>query len=147
MNHDIESRLKRDALLVEREAPERIVSELRARLERERAPEPVAFGSRTGGLLAAAAILVAVGGLVWALSALGRHDGADGTPTDIVRGPEQGPARGGLAGIALPGPAQGLAFASRAGEPLTAEWESMKSDSRALLRGFERRIPRLAPRD
>jgi hypothetical protein len=148
MKHDIESRLQRDALLVEREAPERILSGLRGRLEFERAPEPAVTSSRMGGLLAAAVILVAAGGLVWGLRSLGKPEGVgDGDHASVASTTMQGSSGASFTLFALPGPSQGLALASRASEPLSREWESMKQDSVALLRGFERQIPRLAPRD
>jgi hypothetical protein len=40
-----------------------------------------------------------------------------------------------------------MSFAARAGEPLSREWENVKSDSKALLRDFERQIPRLPTRE
>ncbi len=148
MKQDLEARLKRDALLVEREAPARILSGLRLRLERERASEPAVTGSRTGGLLAAAAILVVAGGLVWTLKSVGRGDRVgDGAPVNPTSTTTQASMGSGFALIALPGPSQGLALATRASEPLSQEWESMKQDSKALLRGFERQIPRLSPRE
>jgi hypothetical protein len=147
---DLEMQLRRDARAAEREVPAGFALELRDRLEREGAPEFSAENARARPILAAAAILVLAAALAWTVHAL----------TQPQVGPERiarpGPARSIRAGtpaeigvgtsssLALSLPSQGMALAARAGEPLTREWQHMKSDSFAFVRELKRQLPPLA---
>jgi hypothetical protein len=149
VKHRLDDQLKRDARTREQPVPAHMVARLRARLEREGAPEPSQPAAMSRPLLVAAAILVASGAAFWAVSRIAGDD-APARPTDapsIVNEPPSVPAP--VAGTisALGWPSRGFAFAARADEPLTREWENVKRDSITLLRGFERQLPRISPRD
>jgi hypothetical protein len=156
--HDLEKRLKRDARAVEETPPERMMAGLHARLAHESGPMRDVPRRAPRPLLAAAAVVLAAGGLLWAVSSLGRNDGStDGGATDsgardggasiAATTTNRTSATPGLEALSLASPSRGMALVGRVDEPLSREWQNLKHDSQTLLRGFERQIPLLAARD
>lgn len=149
MKHDDEMRLRRDARADEREVPERMMGRVRAQLELEGAPDVAQPPVSTRPFLVAAAILAVAGGIFWAVSTLvgrGRTSGEPGTTPDLAHTTHvSAPMR--VEPFAFTLPAQSMSLATRAEAPLEREWEHVKSDSKALLRDFERQIPLIASRD
>jgi hypothetical protein len=149
VKHDFETQMKRDARAAEHPIPAGMLARVREQLERERAPEAVEMRLNARPLLVAAAILVAAGGIWYAMSASSLHEQSarNESSHSLAAGTLHGPGAGMPTVLALTWPSQGMSFAARAGEPLSREWENVKSDSKALLRGFERQIPRLPTRE
>lgn len=146
MNRELEMQLRRDARAAERDVPESLVVEMRDGLEREGAPEFASASSHARPFLLAAAILVLTAAIAWTLHAAMQPRAArqtfatpgSSTPAGIGSGLETPPS------LALSLPSHGMALAARAGEPLSREWQHMKSDSFAFMRELKRQLPPLA---
>lgn len=140
MNHDFESRLRRDARALEREAPPPMLARLREKLTHEPAFEPAVPTSITPRFLVAAALVLVAGSAGWFL-----HQARVATPASprVVETPArpEEPQRASRDGLATSWSLIGWVAASPGSDPLSREWMHLKRDSRALLRGVERQLP------